>query len=74
MFLYAVTMLIFLIERIISSEKWFNYVAPFFFENAKNLGQSDDAKRRKKEDGLKDEKILFLANLLKKNFSIEGCY
>ena len=46
----------------------------FFFENAKNLGQSDDAKRRKKEDGLKDEKILFLANLLKKNFSIEGCY
>ena len=25
---------------------------PFFFENAKNLGRSDDAKRRKKEDGL----------------------
>ena len=73
-FLYAVTMLIFQIERIISSEKWFNYVVTFFFENAKNLGQSDDAKRRKKEDGLKDEKILFLANLLKKNFSIEGCY
>ena len=51
-FLYAVTMLIFQIKRIISSEKWFNYVATFFFQNAKNLGWSDDAKRRKKEDGL----------------------
>ena len=40
--------------RIISSEKWFNYVVTFvfFFENAKNLGRSDDTKRRKKEDGL----------------------
>ena len=47
-FLYAVTMLIFQIKRIISSEKWFNYVVTFFFENAKNLGRSDDAKRRKK--------------------------
>ena len=34
---------------IISSEKWFNYVVTFFFfEKAKNLGRSDDAKRRKK--------------------------
>ena len=42
-------MLIFQIKRIISSEKWFNDVATyFFFENAKNLGRSDDAKRRKK--------------------------
>ena len=41
-------MLIFQIKRIISSEKWFNYVVTFFFENAKNLGRSDDAKRRKK--------------------------
>ena len=49
-------MLIFQIERIISSENWFNYVITFFFENAKNLGQSDDAKWRKKEDGLKDKK------------------
>ena len=49
-FLYAVTMLIFHIKRIISSEKWFNYVVTlfFFFDNAKNLGRSDDAKRRKK--------------------------
>ena len=44
-FLYAVTMLIFQIKRIISSEKWFNYIDRyFFFENAKNLGQSDDVK------------------------------
>ena len=52
-------MLIFQIKRIISSEKWFNYVvtsSSFFFENAKNLGRSDDAKRRKKEDGLSIKK------------------
>ena len=30
-FLYAVTMLIFQIKRIISSEKWFSYVVTFFF-------------------------------------------
>ena len=35
-------MLIFQIKRIISREKWFNYVVTFFFENAKNLGRSDD--------------------------------
>ena len=47
-------MLIFQIKRIISSEKWFNYVVPFFFlENPKNLGRSDDDKRRKKENGPK---------------------
>ena len=42
--------LIFQVKKIISSEKWFNYVITslfFFFENDKNLGQSDDAKRRK---------------------------
>ena len=49
-FLYAVAMLIFQIKRIISSEKWFNYLVTFlFFENAKNLGRSDDAKRKKKK-------------------------
>ena len=46
-------MLIFQIKRIISSEKWFNYVVPFFFfENAKNLGRSDDGRlseKKKKE-------------------------
>ena len=42
-------MLIFEIKRIVSSEKWFNYVVTFFFlENARNLGRSDDAKRRKR--------------------------
>ena len=51
-FLYAVTMLIFQIKRIISSEKWCNYVVPFlfFFENAKNLGRLDNGKQKKKED------------------------
>ena len=43
-------MLIFQIKRIVSSEKWFNYVVTFFFffENVKNLGRSDKAKRSKK--------------------------
>ena len=42
--------LIFQIKRIISSEKWLNNVVTFyfFFESAKNLGRSDDAKRRNK--------------------------
>ena len=45
----AVTMFIFQIKRIISSEKWFDYVVTFFLElYAKNLGRSDDAKQRKK--------------------------
>ena len=43
-FLCAVTMLICQMKRIISSEKW----CCFFIENAKNLGRSDDGKRRKK--------------------------
>ena len=53
-------MLIFQIKRIISSEKWFNYVVAlfflfcfvFFFENAKNLGRSETLNGEKKEDGL----------------------
>ena len=40
-FLYDVTILIFQLKRIISSEKWFHYVLTFFFsENAKHLGRS----------------------------------
>ena len=35
--------------------RWF-----FFGENAKNLGRSDDAKRRKKEDGLTTKKKLII--------------
>ena len=50
-FLYAVTMLIFQNKRIVSSEKGLiTSLLFFFFENAKKLGRSDDAKRRK-EDG-----------------------
>ena len=52
-----ITVCIFHIKRIISSEKWFNYVVTFILENGKNLGRSDDAKRRKKEDDLKAKKI-----------------
>ena len=54
-----ISMRIFQIKRIISSEKWFNHVVIYFFflENDKTLGRSDDAKRRKKEDGLKAKKI-----------------
>ena len=50
MFLFFSMLLITMrIKRIISSEKWFNYVVTFFFfENDKNLGQSDDVKREKK--------------------------
>ena len=55
-FMLLITMCIFQIKIIISSEKWFNYVVTFFFENDKNLGRSDDAKRRKKEDDLKAKK------------------
>ena len=53
-FLYAVTMLIFQIKRIISSEKWFNQVVTlffFFFLNSKNLGRLDDVAKLRKEDG-----------------------
>ena len=44
-------MLNFHMKRIISSEKRLNYVVTFVFvfENAKNLGRSDDSNRRKKK-------------------------
>ena len=47
--MHAVTMFIFQIKRIISSEKWFNYVVTLFWDNAKNLGRSDDAKQKEKK-------------------------
>ena len=50
-------MFIFQIKRIISSEKWFNYVVTSCFESAKNLGRSDDAKRRKKKRGWPNENL-----------------
>ena len=36
----------------------------FFFENAKNLDRSDDGKRRKKNDGLSEEKKIKLTAVL----------
>ena len=61
------TMRVFQIKRIISSEKWFYYVVTFFFENDKNLGRSDDAKRRKKEVWPKREIYIFYSQT---NFSL----
>ena len=45
-------MLIFQIKRIISSEKWFNYVATFFFKMPKIWVARTTLNREKKEDGL----------------------
>ena len=59
-----ITMRIFQIKRIISSEKWLNYVVTFFLENDKNLSRSDDAKRRKKEDGLIERFTFFIPRLI----------
>ena len=53
-FLYAVTMLIFQIKRIISSEKWCNYVVTFFvFSKMPKIwvGRAT-VNGEKKEDGL----------------------
>ena len=55
-------MLIFQIERIISSdEKWFNYIVTFFFWKImpKNWVGQTTLKGEKKEDGLKDKKYYF---------------
>ena len=53
-FLYAVTMLIFQIKRIISSEKWYNYVVTFFFflKMSKIWVGRTTVNGEKKEDGL----------------------
>ena len=50
----AVTMFIFQIKRIISSEKWFDYVVTFFFWNymPKIWVGRTTLNRGKKEDGL----------------------
>ena len=58
-FLYAVTILIFQIERIISSEKWFNYAITFFLKMPKIWLSQTKLNREKKEDGLKDKKYYF---------------
>ena len=54
-----ITMLIFQIKRIISSK-----TSLLFFLNAKNLGRSDDVKRRKKEDGLSSHVLNKATNTL----------
>ena len=53
-FPYAITMLIFQIKRIISSEKWLNYVAAFFFflKMPKIWDGRTTLNGEKKEDGL----------------------
>ena len=51
-FLYAVTMLIFQIKRIISSEKWFNYVVTLFLKMSKIWVGQTTLNAEKKEDGL----------------------
>ena len=51
-FLYAVTMLIFQIKRIISSEKWFNYIVTFFLKMPKIWVSQTMLNGEKKEDGL----------------------
>ena len=56
-FLYAVTMLIFQIKRIISSEKWFNYVVTFFMKMTKIWVGRTTLNEEKKEDHLKAKKI-----------------
>ena len=50
-FLYAVTLLIFQIKTIISSEKWFNYVITFFFKTPKIWAGRTTLNGEKKEDG-----------------------
>ena len=55
-FLYAVTMLIFQIKRIISSEKWFSYVVTFFcffLKMPKIWVDRTTLNGEEKEDGLK---------------------
>ena len=51
-FLFAVTMLIFQIKRIISSEKWCNYVVTFFKKMPKIWVGRTTVNGEKKEDGL----------------------
>ena len=57
-FLYAVTMLIFQIKRIISSEKWCNYVVTFFFLKMPKIcvGRTT-VDGEKKQDGLRYEAV-----------------
>ena len=61
-------MLIFQIERIISSEKWFNYVITLFLKMPKIwvMISQTTLNGEKKEDGLKDKKYYFQETCWKK--------
>ena len=52
-------MLIFQIKRIISSEKWFNYVVTFFLKKRKIWVGRTTLNGEKKEDGLTPGLVLF---------------
>ena len=58
-------MLIFQIKRIISSEKWFNYVVTFFLKMPKIWFSRTTLNGEKKEDGLKEKKYI-LGKLVEK--------
>ena len=58
--LYAVTMLIFPIKRVVSSEKWCNYVVTFFLKMPKTWVGRTTANGEKKKDGLSDVSQLLL--------------
>ena len=58
------TMRIFQIKRIISSEKWFNYVFTFFFENDKNWVGQTTLNGEKKRNGLKERFTFFIPRLI----------
>ena len=59
-FSYAVTMLIFQIKRIISNEKWCNYVVTFFFLKRPKIWVGwTMLNGEKKEDGLIQNESLF---------------
>ena len=68
--LYAVTMLIFHIKRIISSEKWFNYVVTFFFLKMPKIWVGRTTVNRKKKRMTKCTEISL------ENFYVNGqkCY
>ena len=69
-FLYAVTMLIFQIKIIISSEKWCNYIVSFFFFKMPKIWVGRTTVNRKKKRMIKCTEISL------ENFYVNGqkCY
>ena len=58
------TMRIFQIKRIISSEKWFNYVFTFFLKMTKIWVGQTTLNGEKKRNGLKERFTFFIPRLL----------